>query len=160
MGKCSLKEFFRRLFGGRRDSTSVVDRFPTINTLRELSVYAKNSATGADDAYVESQILEQEIKTLVSQISKLRTPADADEATREQLTIKRAELRVERDKKERQLSLCREKGKGLEKAADEYAYLLFKATGKEQEFRKAARFADPNIDITNAELKAFLSKIN
>ncbi len=129
------------------------EKFPGVTTYRELSILEKNSCAGADRASKTVAVLTKELKETVLQIARLRNPVDADQATRDKLSKERAELRKQRDEKERALTLARNSGIGLERTADNCQFLIRELTGQEVNHRKEARFNEVAVNITPEEVQ-------
>jgi len=128
-------------------------RFPAVTSLKTLTVLAKNTAKGADQAYESVAGLEVELQKTVAEIARLRNPANADDDTRQALSVQRAQLRDNRDTISRKLALARDSGASLEVAADEYAFLIKALTGEAVDYRKKPRFNETAcVKITDSEL--------
>lgn len=140
-----------------KKDAKTVSRFPGITSLRTLSVLAKNSARGADDAFVSYNVLSKEVSALVQEIARLRTPSDADPETAKKLSDKRAALRDERDAKDRSAKLAYDRGVSLEGAYDEYSYLLKRLTGEEPKLRRVPRFnQEVKVNVSDEDLQALI----
>lgn len=115
-------------------------RFYGINSLKDLTVLAKNGSSRADEMRKEISQLESEVKALNSEI---RTTEDEK---------KRASLRADKNAKKKRINYLYVNGALAESSADDYTYLLNRLTGEKNDFRKTERFNEKNVDISEYDV--------
>ena len=128
-------------------------------SLNTLTRYAKQSAKGADNAILDSQALQKDYDKVLGDIKAAKTPSDATDAEKEELNKKRAELRKERDAIAKKKAIADNKAVSLERAADEYAYVV-SLLSKEPpvDYRKQPRINPMNIDLTDEEKAELIAR--
>ena len=115
-------------------------RFYGINSLKDLTVLAKNGSSRADEMRKEISQLESEVKALNSEI---RTTEDEK---------KRASLRADKNAKKKRINYLYVNGALAESSADDYTYLLNRLTGEKNDFRKTERFNEKNVNISEYDV--------
>lgn len=115
-------------------------RFYGINSLKDLTVLAKNGSSRADEMRKEISQLESEVKALNSEI---RTIEDEK---------KRASLRADKNAKKKRINYLYVNGALAESSADDYTYLLNRLTGEKNDFRKTERFNEKNVNISEYDV--------
>lgn len=129
-------------------------------SLPELRRYARLTAKGADDAVVEHGTLEQEYADKLAEIKRTKTPAGADEDVRKEYNGRRAALRKERDMIGRRRTIAYENAVALERAADEYAYIISLLTGEpEADYRKQPRINEKCVELGVSETMALVDRM-
>ena len=138
----------------KKETPRALIRFPGVTSIRTLYIIAKNSAAGADAAYNNIQEIKSEIEEINKEASKLRTPSGASDAVREELARRRADLKEKKKYRNEELNLANIKGKNLEVAADEYAFLIKYLNNEVVNYRKTPRFNEEVvIRVTDEDLK-------
>ena len=115
-------------------------RFYGINSLKDLTVLAKNGSSRADEMRKEISQLESEVKALNSEI---RTTENEE---------KRASLRADKNAKKKRINYLYVNGALAESSADDYTYLLNRLTGEKNDFRKTERFNEKNVNISEYDV--------
>ena len=100
--------------------------------------------------------MEKKIEDLNAEIKAAKTPKDADEAVRASFNAKRAALRKEREKCERERVIASARALSLEKVGDEYTLVARYITGEEDlSFRKTERLQPVDPDLREKALPLF-----
>lgn len=97
------------------------------------------SAKSCDELILEDSKLAQEIAHIDKSIAKAKTPKDASDETRSQLSAERKALRAKKAKLVAKRDINKEKAIALEKAADGYCDIYRLLTGNEISLRKTER---------------------
>ncbi len=97
------------------------------------------SAKSCDELILEDSKLAQEIAHIDKSIAKAKTPKDASDETRSQLSAERKALRAKKAKLVAKRDINKEKAMALEKASDGYCDIYRLLTGNELSLRKTER---------------------
>lgn len=97
------------------------------------------SAKSCDELILEDSNLAQEIAHIDKSIAKAKTPKDASDETRSQLSAERKALRAKKAKLVAKRDINKEKAMALEKASDGYCDIYRLLTGNELSLRKTER---------------------
>lgn len=97
------------------------------------------SAKSCDELILEDSKLAQEIAHIDKLIAKAKTPKDASDETRSQLSAERKALRAKKAKLVAKRDINKEKAMALEKASDGYCDIYRLLTGNELSLRKTER---------------------
>lgn len=97
------------------------------------------SAKSCDELILEDSKLAQEIAHIDKSIAKAKTPKDASDETRSQLSAERKTLRAKKAKLVAKRDINKEKAMALEKASDGYCDIYRLLTGNELSLRKTER---------------------
>lgn len=97
------------------------------------------SAKSCDELILEDSKLAQEIAHIDKSIAKAKTPKDASDETRSQLSAERKALRAKKAKLVAKRDINKEKALALEKASDGYCDIYRLLTGNELSLRKTER---------------------
>lgn len=97
------------------------------------------SAKSCDELILEDSKLVQEIAHIDKSIAKAKTPKDASDETRSQLSAERKALRAKKAKLVAKRDINKEKAMALEKASDGYCDIYRLLTGNELSLRKTER---------------------
>lgn len=97
------------------------------------------SAKSCDELILEDSKLAQEIAHIDKSIAKAKTPKDASDETRSQLSAERKALRAKKTKLVAKRDINKEKAMALEKASDGYCDIYRLLTGNELSLRKTER---------------------
>lgn len=97
------------------------------------------SAKSCDELILEYSKLAQEIAHIDKSIAKVKTPKDASDETRSQLSAERKALRAKKAKLVAKRDINKEKAMALEKASDGYCDIYRLLTGNELSLRKTER---------------------
>lgn len=97
------------------------------------------SANSCDELILEDSKLAQEIAHIDKSIAKAKTPKDASDETRSQLSAERKALRDKKAKLVAKRDINKEKAMALEKASDGYCDIYRLLTGNELSLRKTER---------------------
>lgn len=97
------------------------------------------SANSCDELILEDSKLAQEIAHIDKSIAKAKTPKDASDETRSQLSAERKALRAKKAKLVAKRDINKEKAMALEKASDGYCDIYRLLTGNELSLRKTER---------------------
>lgn len=97
------------------------------------------SAKSCDELILEDSKLAQEIAHIDKSIAKAKTPKDASDETRSQLSAERKALRAKKAKLVAKRDINKEKAMTLEKASDGYCDIYRLLTGNELSLRKTER---------------------
>lgn len=97
------------------------------------------SAKSCDELILEDSKLAQEIAHIDKSIAKAKTPKDASDETRSQLSAERKALRTKKAKLVAKRDINKEKAMALEKASDGYCDIYRLLTGNELSLRKTER---------------------
>ncbi len=97
------------------------------------------SAKSCDELILEDSKLAQEIAHIDKSIAKAKTPKDASDETRSQLSAERKALRDKKAKLVAKRDINKEKAMALEKASDGYCDIYRLLTGNELSLRKTER---------------------
>lgn len=97
------------------------------------------SAKSCDELILEDSKLAQEIAHIDKSIAKAKTPKDASDETRSQLSAERKALRSKKAKLVAKRDINKEKAMALEKASDGYCDIYRLLTGNELSLRKTER---------------------
>lgn len=97
------------------------------------------SAKSCDELILEDSKLAQEIAHIDKSIAKAKTPKDASDETRSQLSAERKALRAKKAKLVAKRDINKEKVMALEKASDGYCDIYRLLTGNELSLRKTER---------------------
>lgn len=97
------------------------------------------SAKSCDELILEDSKLAQEISHIDKSITKAKTPKDASDETRSQLSAERKALRAKKAKLVAKRDINKEKAMALEKASDGYCDIYRLLTGNELSLRKTER---------------------
>lgn len=97
------------------------------------------SAKSCDELILEDSKLAQEIAHIDKSIAKAKTPKDASDETRSQLSADRKALRAKKAKLVAKRDINKEKAMALEKASDGYCDIYRLLTGNELSLRKTER---------------------
>lgn len=97
------------------------------------------SAKSCDELILEDSKLAQEIAHIDKSIAKAKTPKDASDETRSQLSAERKALRAKKAKLVAKRDINKEKAMALEKASDGYCDIYRLLTGNELSLRKTKR---------------------
>ncbi len=128
-------------------------------SLATLQRYAKQSAKGADKAIVDSAELDSEYNKVLDDIKAAKTPNNATDAERQEYNKKRAELRKERDTIAKKKAIADNKAVSLERAADEYAYIVsLLSKNPPVDYRKQPRINPMNVDLTEEEKAELIAR--
>lgn len=97
------------------------------------------SAKSCDELILEDSKLAQEIAHIDKSIAKAKTPKDASDETRFQLSAERKALRAKKAKLVAKRDINKEKAMALEKASDGYCDIYRLLTGNELSLRRTER---------------------
>ena len=97
------------------------------------------SAKSCDELILEDSKLAQEIAHIDKSIAKAKTPKDASDETRSQLSAERKALKAKKAKLVAKRDINKEKAMALEKASDGYCDIYRLLTGNELSLRKTER---------------------
>lgn len=97
------------------------------------------SAKSCDELILEDSKLAQEIAHIDKSIAKAKTPKDASDETKSQLSAERKALRAKKAKLVAKRDINKEKAMALEKASDGYCDIYRLLTGNELSLRKTER---------------------
>lgn len=97
------------------------------------------SAKSCDELILEDSKLAQEIAHIDKSIAKAKTPKDAPDETRSQLSAERKALRAKKAKLVAKRDINKEKAMALEKASDGYCDIYRLLTGNELSLRRTER---------------------
>lgn len=97
------------------------------------------SAKSCDELILEDSKLAQEIAHIDKSIAKAKTPKDASDETRSQLSAERKALRAKKAKLVAKRDINKEKAMALEKASDGYCDIYRLLTGNELSLRRTER---------------------
>ncbi len=97
------------------------------------------SAKSCDELILEDSKLAQEIAHIDKSIARAKTPKDASDETRSQLSAERKALRAKKAKLVAKRDINKEKAMALEKASDGYCDIYRLLTGNELSLRKTER---------------------
>lgn len=97
------------------------------------------SAKSCDELILEDSKLAQEIAHIDKSIAKAKTPKDASDETRSQLSAERKALRAKKAKLVAKRDINKEKAMALEKASDGYCDIYRLLTGNDLSLRKTER---------------------
>lgn len=97
------------------------------------------SAKSCDELILEDSKLAQEIAHIDKSIAKAKTPKDASDETRSQLSAERKALRAKKAKLVAKRDINKEKAMALEKASNGYCDIYRLLTGNELSLRKTER---------------------
>lgn len=97
------------------------------------------SAKSCDELILEDSKFAQEIAHIDKSIAKAKTPKDASDETRSQLSAERKALRAKKAKLVAKRDINKEKAMALEKASDGYCDIYRLLTGNELSLRKTER---------------------
>lgn len=97
------------------------------------------SAKSCDELILEDSKIAQEIAHIDKSIAKAKTPKDASDETRSQLSAERKALRAKKAKLVAKRDINKEKAMALEKASDGYCDIYRLLTGNELSLRKTER---------------------
>lgn len=100
------------------------------------------SAKSCDELILEDSKLAQEIAHIDKSIAKAKTPKDASDETRSQLSAERKALRAKKAKLVAKRDINKEKAMALEKASDGYCDIYRLLTGNELSLRKTERIKE------------------
>ena len=124
-----------------------------------LKRVAKDTALGADNRYAECRDIISQLNVVLADLGDSKTPSDASEELKKELSDKRAELRKKRNELENKLKIADSTGRSLERSADIYARVLEVVTKQKGiDFRKTGRFEPKNTKFTKAEIDQLVDK--
>ncbi len=127
-------------------------------TMSKLLYLARQSAKSYDQIKEELDGIQKALDEKKKEIRAAKTPAGADDATRDEYNDKRKALRDERDALTRRLTIATSKIDPIERLCDIYDAVASWKLGKEVRFRKQPRTkpVDPELQQDIGELKRLL----
>ena len=130
---------------GKKRAKKPAPRFYGIDSIHDLVVLTKNTASRADEIQERCDELTAEIKQLNSEIRQNSGDTYADE-------IRRERLRTVKSNKTARLGYLKIEGRQVESSNDNYSYLLKRLTGEPSEFRKTERFGEKVLSVTQYDV--------
>ena len=156
--KAAEEEAARKAAETEAQAQAAVEVYKRLRKLTKAEVIrqCKIAGKGADEAITTFKEMEKKIEDLNAEIKAAKTPKDADEAVRASFNAKRAALRKEREKCERERVIASARALSLEKVGDEYTLVARYITGEEDlSFRKTERLQPVDPDLREKALPLF-----
>ena len=156
--KAAEEEAARKAAETEAQAQAAVEVYKRLRKLTKAEVIrqCKIAGKGADEAIITFKEMEKKIEDLNAEIKAAKTPKDADEAVRASFNAKRAALRKEREKCERERVIASARALSLEKVGDEYTLVARYITGEEDlSFRKTERLQPVDPDLREKALPLF-----
>ena len=156
--KAAEEEAARKAAETEAEAQAAVEVYKRLRKLTKAEVIrqCKIAGKGADEAITTFKEMEKKIEDLNAEIKAAKTPKDADEAVRASFNAKRAALRKEREKCERERVIASARALSLEKVGDEYTLVARYITGEEDlSFRKTERLQPVDPDLREKALPLF-----
>ena len=156
--KAAEEEAARKAAETEAQAQAAVEVYKRLRKLTKAEVIrqCKIAGKGADEAITTFKEMEKKIEDLNAEIKAAKTPKDADEAVRAEFNAKRAALRKEREKCERERVIASARALSLEKVGDEYTLVARYITGEEDlSFRKTERLQPVDPDLREKALPLF-----
>ena len=156
--KSAEEEAARKAAETEAEAQAAVEVYKRLRKLTKAEVIrqCKIAGKGADEAITTFKEMEKKIEDLNAEIKAAKTPKDADEAVRASFNAKRAALRKEREKCERERVIASARALSLEKVGDEYTLVARYITGEEDlSFRKTERLQPVDPDLREKALPLF-----